>query len=329
MTALARRLEAGSANARQNAARSEERARAPRSPVARLAVPPEAAPAKIPAQAMKPRLTPAAAFGVAAALLLILGWLLPTERYITPKRGLGYSLGIIGGSMMLLLFLYSARKRVRWLAWMGAVDRWFRFHMVLGILGPLCILFHSNYSPGATNSNAALFSMLAVAGSGLVGRYIYARVVRGVDGHGDTLEALRSSAVGLRAVAVRIMPELVTRLEHSEQRLLLAGPRLPILGIAKPALLLLLASGERWRLRRYIRAALRAAARHSAVIAGQRERLHRSACTYVDRRLAATRRLAGFKIYERLFSLWHAVHVPLLFMLLVAGVVHVIAVHVY
>ena len=53
------------------------------------------------------------------------------------------------------------------------------------------------------------------------------------------------------------------------------------------------------------------------------------AFAYVDRRIAATRRVAGFEAYERLFSLWHALHLPLIFILLVAGVVHVIAVNVY
>jgi hypothetical protein len=36
-----------------------------------------------------------------------------------------------------------------------------------------------------------------------------------------------------------------------------------------------------------------------------------------------------FAAFERLFSLWHALHLPLFLMLLVAGVVHVVAVHVY
>ena len=39
--------------------------------------------------------------------------------------------------------------------------------------------------------------------------------------------------------------------------------------------------------------------------------------------------LAEFQAYERLFSLWHALHLPLIFMLLVAAVVHIVAVHVY
>ena len=81
-------------------------------------------------------------------MALYLGWHLPTDRYITPKRGLGYALGIIGGSLMLLLLVYSLRKRISWLRFLGPTPSWFRFHMVLGVLGPLCILYHANFRPG-------------------------------------------------------------------------------------------------------------------------------------------------------------------------------------
>lgn len=292
-------------------------------------VPKDVARTIAPARDQKRRLSGAVIFGIAATLLLVLGWLAPTERYITPKRGIGYWLGIVGGSMMLVLFLYSARKRVRWLGWMGAISDWFRLHMVLGIVGPLCILFHSNFSLGATNSNIALLSMLLVAASGVVGRYIYARIRNGLSEHGATLEVLRSSAHGLRALSLSFLPELVSRLEKSEDRLLSIGHGMLILGFAKPAVLWLCATSARWRLHNYICTTLRVAAKESAAIAGQRTRLRKTACAYVDRRLAATRRVARYHGYERLFSLWHSIHVPLLFMLMIAGVVHVVAVHVY
>ena len=50
---------------------------------------------------------------------------------------------------------------------------------------------------------------------------------------------------------------------------------------------------------------------------------------YADRRLDAGRRVAEYRLYARLFSLWHVLHIPLFFMLLIAGIVHVIAVNVY
>ncbi len=270
-------------------------------------------------------------FSVVVVILLFLGWQMPTEHYITPKRGIGYALGIIGGSLMLLLLLYSLRKRYQWLRFLGSTPSWFRFHMVLGVLGPLCILYHANFTTGATNSNVALFSMLAVAGSGLVGRYIYARVHHGLYGSKIKLDELRANAEGLRSLSggMGFLPELVTRIELSEQRVLGTGQRLVLLGFSRPLLVAVRAWWARQRLHGYIRRALRRGARKSAVLASERQRLRTTACAYVDRRLAATRRVAGFEGFERLFSLWHALHVPLIFMMIIAAVIHIIAVHVY
>jgi hypothetical protein len=275
--------------------------------------------------------TPAGVFALFAAAALYVGWRFPTQRYITPERGLGYALGIIGGSLMLLLFLYSARKRFRWLGFMGAVARWFRIHMVLGILGPICILYHSNFALGAANSNVALFCMLTVAGSGLVGRYIYSRIHSGLYGRKTDLGELREGADGLRALSgsMSFLPELVSRLEACERQLLATGPHLPVLGVAKPMFVSARTMVSRWKLRHYVRTALRLAARSSPTIAAQKKRLRKAAGAYIDKRLVATRRVAEFQAYERLFSLWHALHLPLIFMLLVAAVVHIVAVHVY
>ena len=268
---------------------------------------------------------------IALVAVLYLGWSFPTERYITPTRGVGYWLGIIGGSLMLLLLVYSARKHFRWLRFLGPTPAWFRFHMVLGIAGPLCILFHSNFSTGAANSNVALFSMLTVAGSGFIGRYLYAHIHSGLYGRKLELGDLQASASGLRELSgsVSFLPDLVTRLEVAEQRLLACGPQLSLLGFLKPLVVRLAAVKARWQLHRYIRRGLRASARKSAVVASEAKRLRRTANSYIDRRVAATRRVAEFQGYERLFSLWHALHIPLIFMLIIAAIVHVIAVNVY
>jgi hypothetical protein len=270
-------------------------------------------------------------FFVLVCALLYLGWSTQTERYINPNRGVGYALGIIGGSLMLLLLVYSLRKRWTWLSFLGSTPGWFRFHMVLGIAGPVCILYHSNFGTGATNSNVALFSMLTVAASGLIGRYIYVHIHHGLYGRKLELGELRAGAEGLRSLSggISFLPELVTRIDSAEQRLLKAGPHLSFLGFAKPIVVALVALRARWRLHGYIRNALHAGARRSAVIALEHKRLGFTARCYVDRRLAATRRVAGFEGYERLFSLWHALHIPLIFIMVIAAIIHVIAVHVY
>jgi hypothetical protein len=302
------------------------------------ATPPPVAPSRAPAAAaVKPEaqtkrlLSFDRVFFAAAALLLLIGLTKPTERYISPTRGVGYALGIIGGSLMLLLLLYSLRKRWTWLAFLGSTPSWFRFHMVLGILGPLCILYHSNFGTGAANSNAALFAMLTVAGSGFVGRYFYAHVHYGLYGRKLRLGELRAGAVKLRSTSATMpfLPELVTRIEAAEQRLLNTGPQLALLGFAKPLVVSLATARERWRLHRYLRRALKAGARSSPVLKTESRRFTRAARTYIDRRLLATKRVAEFSGYERLFSLWHALHIPLIFVLAIAAVIHVIAVNVY
>jgi hypothetical protein len=276
-------------------------------------------------------LTSGRLFFVLVSVLLYLGWSTQTERYISPNRGVGYWLGIVGGSLMLLLLVYSLRKRWSWLKFLGSTPAWFRFHMVLGIAGPVCILYHSNFATGATNSNVALFSMLTVAGSGLIGRYIYSHIHHGLYGRKLELGELRAGADGLRSLSGRIsfLPELVARIDTAEQRLLKAGPHLSFLGFAKPVVVGTVALKARWDLHHYIRQSLHAGARRSAVVALEHKRLGLTARAYIDRRLAATRRVASFEGYERLFSLWHALHIPLIFMMVIAAVIHVIAVHVY
>ncbi len=54
--------------------------------------------------------------------------------------------------------------------------------MILGLVGPALILFHSNFQLGSVNSNVALFAMLIVAASGVVGRYLYAKIHLGLYG---------------------------------------------------------------------------------------------------------------------------------------------------
>ena len=108
-----------------------------------------------------------------AAILSVLGWVLPLNEFITPKTGLGYWMGIVGASMMLLLLSYSLRKRYKFLDWSPTLNRWFNAHMFLGLFGPILILYHCGYHLGADNSNMALWSMITVAISGVIGRYLY------------------------------------------------------------------------------------------------------------------------------------------------------------
>jgi hypothetical protein len=276
------------------------------------------------------RPTPARVGFVLAAVLIYLGFQLPLERLLSPERGMGYALGIIGGSAMLLLLVYPARKRAHWLRYIGSVKVWFQIHMVLGVAGPLFILYHSNFSLGAANSNAALFAMLVVSASGIVGRYFYSRIHCGLYGHRTSRAELQAAATALRAkvAGASFVPELLTQLDAADQRLAERGEA-PLLVLLRPLTVTMRMWMERRRLTRHAVAELRATAARSRVVAERHAHFERAVRRYIARRLQATRQVAEFEAYERLFSLWHVLHLPLFFILLIAGVIHVIAVHVY
>jgi hypothetical protein len=314
--------------------RQERRARAVRAIERPLpAVPAPAAAQQQPAQAdgAPRRLITAGRLSVLlVSALLLFGWSAHTERYLSPTRGLGYALGIIGGSLMLLVIAYSLRKRWKRLEFLGSTPGWFKFHMVLGIAGPLCILYHSNFGTGATNSNVALFSMLAVAGSGVIGRYIYGHIHNGLYGRKLELRELRADVESLQASSgtIGFVPELIARLQSAEQRLLSSGSQVWGLGYVKPLVVGLATLKARQQLRHYVRGALHATP-DAAATRAELEHTCRRALAHADRRLTATRRVAEFDGYERLFSLWQTLHIPLIFVMVIAAIIHVIAVNVY
>jgi hypothetical protein len=270
-------------------------------------------------------------WSLVVAALIVWGMNAHLERYLAPDRGVGYWLGITGGSMMLLLLLYSARKRVHWLRWMGGIPAWFQIHMVLGVVGPLLVLFHANFQLGATNSNVALFSMLLVAGSGIIGRYIYTRLHAHLDGRQDSLEELQAVAERIRSqtTTLEFLPGVLDAIDREEQWLAnpAQGPIRRFLHIFTAGARAALA---RWRLHRLIKQTVaRAAAEGPPGIRSHARRIGAAVRAYADRRLDARRRVAEYRLYARLFSFWHVLHIPLFFLLLIAGIAHVIAVNIY
>lgn len=249
--------------------------------------------------------------------LLLYGWA-NRDHLVDPHTGIGYALGIIGGVMMLILLAYPVRKRVRVrTARVGSVGFWFRFHMLLGLFGPLAILFHARFSWGALNSAFAMGAMIVVATSGIVGRFFYARVHRGYSDRKLELRALRSEMDSLLAGMERAgfsHDEAVTRLVPFEQAAVAAGANF----WSSAASVLTLAVRTR-RVHRELAAMLRQ--RHP----GAAEEIG----AYLAEFFEAVRRAAQFAFYDRLLRLWHLLHLPLFFLLVAAAILHVIAVHMY
>jgi hypothetical protein len=232
---------------------------------------------------------------------------------------------------MAVLLLYPVRKRLRFMRYLGATRHWFRMHMILGVVGPVLILYHSNFRFGALNSNVALVCTLVVAVSGLVGRYLYRRVYSDLDGHRMGLQELNAKAQIDKEDQMRLtalVPDLIQRMRRFDADVLqtqdgfMTSVLLPLkLAVTTRAMGLQLA----W----YARRQIAAQARRSPVVAGQRSRLQKSTARFVFRHLANVRRVAELQSYERLLGLWHIFHLPFFYILVVTALIHVLAVHMY
>jgi hypothetical protein len=252
---------------------------------------------------------------VAAAIGV--GWVVREDRWLIPEAGPGYALGIIGLGMMVALLAYPVRKRLKWMRGWGRLGTWFEVHMLLGLLGPLAILYHSNFRLGSLNANIALGCMLAVAGSGVVGRVIYVRIHEGLSGRRKTLTQLRDAMGETRSslVSESAGAAILDELSGLEREVL--GER----GDGHPGALTMATLPVRWRLARR---------RAFKIIAAQRNAQGRTAAKRAVRGyLRAVRGVAVFSVYERLFALWHIGHLPLSFLLFASAAIHVAAVHMY
>ena len=262
---------------------------------------------------------------------IIAGWLLRDSLPITPNFGVGYWLGIAGGTLMLLLIFYPAGKKSKLLQRMGWTKHWFRIHIIFGLVGPLLILYHSNFRVEAINSKFALYSMLVVAASGVVGRYIYGRIHRGLSGKRTHVEELRaeiSDAVANSRGIAAILPGLVDEL-HTLSTELLGDKYTRVVGVRRSLIWTWKHHYVRARLYFRIRRELRARALVSDPVRENYKEFRDSAVFYMNRHVRLLRRVAQLSFYERLFSLWHMFHMPLFILMVISASVHVLAVHIF
>jgi hypothetical protein len=243
----------------------------------------------------------------------------------------GYNMGLAGGVMMLTLLLYPLRKRLRSWNRLGGMRNWFGAHMATGILGPLLVLFHSTFRIGSMNARVALYATLIVFASGIVGRFVYRHIHRGLYGSKLTVAELEQDMDSATADVdgeLGRMPGLIERLRDFERYAAMDMPS---------------ARARLWRfvnLRRHGHAVARDAWRHAEAVLKHDARAGlwpddelleklKQARRMIDGYVGSVCAAAQFTVWESLFSLWHVLHVPLVYLLVLCGVAHVVAVHMY
>lgn len=267
------------------------------------------------------------------ALIFItyVAWMISRLPQFKTGTDLSYWTGVTGGVMMLLLFTYPLRKHLRIFHRWGKVKWWFLVHMILGVGGPVLILIHSTFSIGSMNAGVALISMLIVALSGVVGRFIRVRVHRGLHGERTTLRELQARAgMDKKEATSRLAfaPEVESMLQAFEFRELEAEPT-AMSSLRQVCLL----PFQKWiaykQCVKALREPLSRIGQHRGWDARDLAERERLACKLIRRYLDGVVRIAQFSAYERVFALWHVAHVPFVYLLVVSTIVHIIAVHAY
>jgi hypothetical protein len=242
-----------------------------------------------------------------------------------------YNLGLWGGILMLVLFLYPLRKHVRVFQKWGATKHWFLAHMIIGIGGPFLILVHSQFHIGSLNAGVALFCMCVVAGSGVVGRFLYVEIHHGLTGQKVNLRELQAQA-GLNSNEVKsqlyFAPDVEKRLREFQAYALAASPNF-LRGTWRFMTISLHRRGLAYQCNEELRRLLRQRARERNWDPQKYRRRVRSARRLVLNYLDSVQRVSQYAAFVRLFSLWHVLHVPLVYMLVLSAIAHVVAVHMY
>ena len=248
---------------------------------------------------------------------------------ISAETGLGYTLGIVGGVLMLLLLIYPLRKRLLFISRFGSIKFWFRTHMVFGVIGPVLILFHSNFQIGSLNSTVAMICMLTVAISGLVGRFFYGKIHHGLYGSHIELSELQE---GTRGLEISLDSELgddefLKKLHVYESEFTRSNSLIKniVLFFEVQIKTRILFKNDLVEVDKRLMQNIYSGEWYQA----EYETHHRVVHGLLDEIFKSFRKTSGFLISEKLFSYWHVLHLPIFFLMLITAIAHVFVVHIY
>jgi hypothetical protein len=231
--------------------------------------------------------------------------------YWTWKAGgtIGHKLGVVGSAMMVLMLLYSVRKRVGALRRLGSLSRWLDVHIFLGVVGPLLVILHSSFKVQGLVA-LSFWSMIVVASSGVLGRYLYLQIPRTRAGEALALGDLEQLD---RELSERLRTRFgldAGQLAELDSATVTVSDRVGLLG----GMVRIVVDDLR------LRARLRAFARRCPTV--PRPLMGEFGRTLRQKAIARRRLLLWSRLHE-LFHYWHVLHKPFALVMYLFMFVHV------
>ncbi|MFA6541088.1 MAG: hypothetical protein WCT99_05740 [Bacteroidota bacterium] len=237
----------------------------------------------------------------------------PRYDELKPSGIESHGYGIIGSTMIIVgVAMYSSRKRIRALRQVGQIRYFLEFHIFLCLVGPLLVLYHTTFKFGGLVA-VSFWSMTAVVASGLVGRYLYVQIPKGIQGNELDVKELEESTIqlqkqleteyGLDEIDIKKIDAIASPKNQKELSLL--------------SLLLFFIIGD-LTLRRRIHKIIRHLHSHSV----DPSMIHKVAMVAKER-IKLLRRIQFLEQLKYYFHYWHVIHLPFSIIMFLILLVHV------
>ena len=196
----------------------------------------------------------------------------------------------------------------------GKLKHWLEFHIFLCLLGPTLVLYHTTFKFGGIVS-VSFWSMVAVVLSGIIGRYIYTQIPRGISGNELTIDDLKKENDNFERTLREQFgadDKTIAMIDHVSR---------VDLDSEKPkdfSALLTVVKNDLTR-----RARLHSVRKHLQVVHIPPHHIH-GIYTIAKKKSMLIRRIAFLETARRLFHYWHVVHQPFSIIMFVILAVHVI-----
>jgi hypothetical protein len=238
----------------------------------------------------------------------------PQYDLLKPTGLYGHGYGIVGTLMIIVgVILYSGRKRWRRLANVGKMKYYLEFHIFLCLLGPVLVVFHTTFKFGGLVA-VSFWSMTAVVMSGVIGRYLYVQIPKGIQGNELSAAELEKENAQIGEHLQKqfgVSPSLIQWIDS------LALPPKPA---TKMSLLQVLNFFVVNDLTRRVRLGkIYASIGRTRLPRSSARRLRKMAL----RRISLTRRIAFLQKFRQLFYYWHVVHLPFALVMFVILFIHI------
>lgn len=231
----------------------------------------------------------------------------PLHATLRQSGSLGHLLGILGTLFMLLLLLYSIRKRFRFARKWGNLGTWLRAHIFLGIAGPVLVLFHTVLKLSGIVA-LSFWSMMLVVISGVIGKYIYELIPHSLSGMELNRIELEAEEIGLTYEMRKLIPAAHPFWQHlsdQENR----GKDLSVFS----SLFLFI---EQFKTRRRFSALLKG-------FDGIDKKKRKKLLSLVIKRRMISRKSQLLKQTMKVVHFWHLLHKPFVIIMFLVLIVHI------